>query len=379
VLSKAGPGLVVRDGLVADLEHGRFHAMHEFLRLLYRRATQNSHGHGGETLSAADSDQNPGGGGTRLDNCLARGTMWLLRLLSTWKQASPSSEAQQMRADARRLFSGLTKQSLCVSVSSGDQLGSRLCSGDIYVLACATIFHVPISSLRKGNNAVKTHAAILDFLDDHGYHVLDGTGDASVAAVQLAGGPASSGDARWVHLSVQWRLMEAYTHSVLDLDTLHTHVSVLKGLQHGRADGDNAVMEADQALLSWVEAVCAKFDRALATVQKKHGKSPHQIDRAMPDVTDLVHNFGDGICVPGLWSFYLPKQVPFSSVKIKGNLDGSPRAANWQLVRGLCEPLDCLVEYDEDGIMNLDRELDRPWVVALMAGEWRSSSLCLPW
>ena len=282
---------------------------------------------------------------------LGRAVLWLLRLLGTWahpaaQAALPSAETGRACAQARHLFSDLVERRLQLHASFVGEasVGQQLCSGQLYALGCALMFHLPVEDLSH-NRASDTHAAVLALLADNGYAVVGTKGESGVAesAQSLSLGP-SCGDeqARDIHLQLLWMLMEVYTHSVLDLETLQTHVAVLH-----QATPDDVPCALDdshggdpgEALLAWLAAVCAKFDRALAAVQLKHGKAPSAIDRAMPPVTDLLENFGDGVCIPGLWSFYEPQRVPFSRLKIKGDLAGAPRRANWQLVRELCPPL----------------------------------------
>ena len=400
-------GVHVREGLVQDLQARRFHAVHEFLRLLHHRSTaatrSNTASYEAEPALAQDATEDDS-----LDSCFARGVMWLLRLVAEWPGAPTDADAAGLHASAKNLHAQLVGRTLTPASVDGGAVGARICSGELYALSCALIFSVPLVELRRPS-AAETHARVLEFLAQEGYHVLDADGDPQLAVQQLASGCGSKSvhlithptvsryrdflvgaggdDARWVHMSVLWRTMEAYTHSVLDLrcDLSETNgecKSVLRAhrvffcwcsavMAHSMAllspDSSEEAAgfgEAGEALQSWMAAVCTKFDRALASVQHKHGKAAHEIQRAMPDVTDLVGAFSDGVCIPGLWSFYLPKLLPFSCLKIKEPLHASHRSGNWQLVQSLApEALGSLVSFDGSGRMKLDVELDRPWVV----------------
>ena len=358
-------GVHVREGLVQDLQARRFHAVHEFLRLLHHRSTaatrSNAASYEAAPVLAQDATEDDS-----LDSCFARGVMWLLRLVAEWPGAPTDADSAGLQASAKNLHAQLTGRPLTPAFVDGGAVRARICSGELYALSCALIFSVPLVEMRR-TSAAETHARVLDFLAQEGYHVLDADGDPNLAVQQLASGCSSGDDARWVHMSVLWRTMEAYTHSVLDLSAVMAHSIALLSPDNEEAAGFD---EAGEALQSWMAAVCTKFDRALASVQHKHGKAAHEIQRAMPDVTDLVGAFCDGVCIPGLWSFYLPKLLPFSSLKIKEPLHASHRSGNWQLVQSLApQALGGLVSFDASGRMKLDAELDRPWVV-------RDSSHC---
>ena len=295
-------GLHVRDGLVADLEARRFHAVHEFLRLLHHRSiTSNALG----APAAADASPDD----ELLDGCFARAVLWMLQLLARWPRPPPDAGGGGLHADLKDLHGRLVNRRISAAFAEEPSLSARLCSGEVYALACALVFNVPLAELQRPS-ALETQTRVLEFLAQQGYHVLDADGDAAQAAQQLATGSGTGSDERWVHMSVLWRMMEAHTHSILDLTAVWTHAAALLAVPNPDELGDDGFSEAGEALQSWMEAVCTKFDRALATVQQRHGKTPSEIQRAMPAVTDLVGGFCDGVCVPGLWSFYLPKQVP---------------------------------------------------------------------
>lgn len=351
----APSGIHAREGLVQDLQARRFHAVHEFLRLLHHRSITSDAK--ASPVLAHDAPEDD-----LLDSCFARGVLWLLQLVADWPRAPPDAEAAALHASTKNLHAQLTGRTLTAAFVDGAAVRARLCSGELYALASALVFSVPLVELHR-RTAAETHARVLDFLADQGYHVLDADGDQCHAVQQLASGCGSGEDARWVHMSVLWRTMEAYTHSVLDLSAVMAHSMALVS-QMQPVDGSQGFVEAGEALQSWMAAVCKKFDRALASVQQKHGKAAHEIQRAMPDVTDLVAAFSDGVCVPGLWSFYLPKLLPFSSLKIKEPLHDSHRIGNWKLVQSLApQALGGLMSFNASGRMNLDAELDRPWVV----------------
>ncbi len=351
-------GIYAREGLVQDLQARRFHAVHEFLRLLHHRSTTSD-------AKASPVLAQDGPEDDMLDSCFARGVLWLLQLVAEWPRAQPDAESLALHASTKNLHAQLTGRTLTAAFVDGAAVRARICSGELYALACALVFSVPLVELRRPT-AAETHARVLDFLADQGYHVLDADGDPNHAVQQLASGCGSGDDARWVHMSVLWRTMEAHTHSVLDISAVMAH-SVALVSQSQPVDSSKEVAgfgEAGEALQSWMAAVCKKFDRALASVQHKHGKAAHEIQRAMPDISDLVIAFSDGVCVPGLWSFYLPKLLPFSSLKIKEPLHDSHRIGNWQLVQSLAPlALGGLISFNASGCMKLDAELDRPWVV----------------
>ena len=71
--------------------------------------------------------------------------------------------------------------------------------------------------------------------------------------------------------------------------------------------------------------------------------------------------------MPCLFSFYAPKKVPFSSLRIKGELGAAARGGNWQRVQPLCSLLEHFVVFDaRDGAMRLTLT-DRMWVLAMLA------------
>ena len=284
-------GLDVREGMVHDLEARRFHAVHEFLRLLHHRSS----------TSAAKASPMPvdlGAEDDQLDGCYARGVLWLLQLVAEWPRVPPDdAEAAALHASAKNLHAQLTAgRPLTAAFVNGAAVRARVCSGELYMLSCALIFNVPVAELQS-SSAVEVHARVLEFLAQQGYHVLDTDGDPEQAAQQLASSCGSGDDARWVHMSVLWRTMEAHTHSVLDLAAVRAHSAALLSQQQQQqqqpADGSEPAgfSEAGEALQTWMVSVCTKFDRALASVQQKHGKAPHEIQRAMPDVSDLVTAF----------------------------------------------------------------------------------------
>ena len=244
-----------------------------------------------------------------LDGCFARAVLWMLQLLARWPRPPPDAGGGGLHADLKDLHGRLVNRRISAAFAEEPSLSARLCSGEVYALACALVFNVPLAELQRPS-ALETQTRVLEFLAQQGYHVLDADGDAAQAAQQLATGSGTGSDERWVHMSVLWRMMEAHTHSILDLTAVWTHAAALLAVPNPDELGDDGFSEAGEALQSWMEAVCTKFDRALATVQQRHGKTPSEIQRAMPAVTDLVGGFCDGVCVPGLWSFYLPKQVP---------------------------------------------------------------------
>lgn len=365
-------GIHVREGLIEDLKARRFHAVHEFLRLLHHRSTT-SDGKASPVLAHGGTEDD------LLNSCFARGVLWLLQLVAEWPRAPLDADSAALHAATKNLHAQLVSRTLTVAFVDGAAVRARICSGELYALSCALIFNVPLAELRR-QSATETHARVLEYLAQQGYHVLDTDGDPDQAKEQLASGCGSGDDARWVHMSVLWRTMEAHTHSMLDLSAVSAHsVALLSQLQAGDSGEEAAGFnEAGEALQSWMAAVCKKFDLALASVQQKHGKAAHEIQRAMPDVTDLVAAFSDGVCVPGLWSFYLPKLLPFSSLKIKEPLHESHRSGNWQLVQSLApQALGGLLSLDASGRMQLDEELDRPWVVrgSTLALSFRSRPL----
>ena len=102
-----------------------------------------------------------------------------------------------------------------------------------------------------------------------------------------------------------------------------------------------------------------KFDRALASVQHKHGKAAHEIQRAMPVVSDLVAAFSDNVCVRACGASTCPSCCR-SSLKIKEPLRLPPY---WELAARAgshTAGTGGLMSFDASGRMKLDAELDHP-------------------
>ena len=96
--------------------------------------------------------------------------------------------ADGLRGEAKGLYAQLSAGAeLRAPFVDEEPVRARLCSGQLYALACSLIFNVPLRELqRDGADAAAMQGGLLDFLARNGYHVLDAEGDAQQAADHVA-------------------------------------------------------------------------------------------------------------------------------------------------------------------------------------------------